>query len=322
MAYKKKKAKRHGGLKFMAFVMVVVLLIMGFRMGMKTELGQRITGNREDHRVERTELRPRFSFAAAKLRVTVQSIYNNEGTTVDLTTTRDMSLDRQSSTVSSDVSIERTSTEVSPGVNAIPFDPLNAKYTQILTKLYQYQSPREGATSWTRSVIEPYYYGTPLDDHYIPMIDDIMGFELRALAATSGPAKAAPANAVSGLVRPAVDTPTLPPDATKTYSYDLDMQTYRRVAPILAGRTAIDAPPDAAVTLTLAFDDVGLLRFADVAVANSIATTLAQDRGPGHAGVYRYTIEVTEISGEPIAIDLPMNVVDEIPAETLPGTVI
>ena len=44
------------------------------------------------------------------------------------------------------------------------------------------------------------------------------------------------------------------------------METYRRVASILAGRTLIDAPPDTEVTLTIAFDDVGLLRFADISI--------------------------------------------------------
>ncbi len=317
MAHKKKKKKGHGKLKFMAFVMVVVMLIVGIRTVGKTELGQRLAGNREDRRLERTMLTPRFAFASAKLRITVGEIINSKGTTVDLTTTTDEALDRESATVSSDISIERTATEVSPGVSAIPFDALNAKYSQVLTKLYRFESPKDGGTSWTRSVVAPYYYGTELDDHFIPMIDDIMGFELREL-----PSHVAPTSAASGFKRPAVGTPTLPPDATNSYSYDLDMETYRRVAPILASRTLIDAPPDTAVTLTLGFDDVGLLRFADVAVPSSVATTLAEQLGAGYTEVYHYTLEVTEISGEPITIPLPQDVVDESPAEILPVTVI
>ncbi len=147
------------------------------------------------------------------------------------------------------------------------------------------------------------------------MIDDIMGFELREL-----PSHVAPTSAASGFKRPAVGSPTLPPDAKNSYSYDLDMETYRRVAPILAGRTMMDAPADTAVTLTLAFDDVGLLRFADVAIPSSVATTVAEQRGAGYTEVYHYTLEVTEISGEPITIDLPQDVVDETPAEILPVT--
>jgi hypothetical protein len=100
------------------------------------------------------------------------------------------------------------------------------------------------------------------------------------------------------------------------------METYRRVAPILANRTMIEAPPDTPVTLTIAFDDVGLLRFADVSVASSVATTLAQQLGAGHSGIYRYTLEVTDILGEPIHIDLPTDVVDADPSAILPGTVI
>ena len=311
--YKKKKKKGHGGLKFMAFVVVVVLLILGIRTGGKTEIGQRITGNREDHRLSQTALTPRFAFASAKLRVTIGSMFNNQGTAVDLTTTREVSIDRESSTASTDVSIERTATEVSPGVAAIPFDAIKAKYSVILTKQHRYISPTDGGTSWARSPVEPHYYGTELDDHYIPMIDDIMGFELREL-----PTHLAPVNAVSGFKRPAVDVPTMPPDATNSYSYDLDMETYRRVAPILAGRTPVDAPPDTAVTLTLAFDDVGLLRFVDVAIPSAVATTLAQQRGDRHAGVYHYALEVVEISGEPITIDVPTDVVDQ--ADSLPDT--
>ncbi len=139
----------------MAFVMVVVVMIVGIRMVGKTDFGQRVAGNREDRRLERTALTPRFAFASAKLRITIGEIANIEGTTVDLTTTTDESLDHESATVSSDISIERTATEVSPGVSAIPFDALNAKYSEVLTKLYRYHSPKVGATSWTRSVVAP-----------------------------------------------------------------------------------------------------------------------------------------------------------------------
>jgi hypothetical protein len=311
--YNKKKKKGHGGLKFMAFIVIVALLILGVRTGGKTEIGQRVMGHREDHRLSQTALTPRFAFASAHLRVTIGSMFNSQGTPVDLTTTREVTLDHQTSRASTDVSIERTATEVSPGVTAIPFDAINAKYSVVLTKQYRYISPTDGGTSWSRSAVEPYYYGTELDDHYIPMIDDIMGFELREL-----PAHVAPASPVAGFRRPAVDAPTMPPDATNSYSYDLDMETYRRVAPILAGRTVVDAAPDTAVTLTVAFDDVGLLRFVDVAIPNTVATTLAQQRGDGHSGVYHYTLEVIEISGEPIKIDVPTDVVDE--ADTFPDT--
>jgi hypothetical protein len=304
-------------LKFIAFLVVVGGLITSLSIGRNTEVGQRITGNREDRRVERTQLTPRFKYAAAKLRITVGSIYNAAGSTVDLTTTNGVSLDRESSMASSDINIERTSTEVAPGVNAIPFDALNAKYTQILTKSYRYASPREPGAPWTRSVVDPFYYGTQLDDHYIPMIDDIMGFELKDL-----PSKPASTDVAAGYKRPAVNNPTPSSDASNSYSYALDMQTYRRVVPILAARTLIEAPPDTAVTLTLAFDDVGLLRFADVSIASAVATALAQQRGSGRSSVYRYTFEVTDILGEPITIDLPTDSVSDAPQVILPGTVI
>ena len=37
---------------------------------------------------------------------------------------------------------------------------------------------------------------------------------------------------------------------------------------------------------------------------------------------YHYTLEVTDILGESVDIDVPTNAVDESPTEILPGTVI
>ncbi len=173
-----KKKKGHGGLKFLAFIVVVAGLIFSISAGAGTETGQRMLGHREAQRVENTRVTPRFAYSAAKLRITVQSMYNFKGSVVDLTSTRDVALDRASSTVSSDIGIERTSTEVAPGVQAIPYDALNAKYSEVMNKLYRFESPAEPGQPWTRSPVEPYYYGTELDDHFLPMVDDIMGFEL------------------------------------------------------------------------------------------------------------------------------------------------
>lgn len=173
---------------------------------------------------------------------------------------RDVSIDRQSATTSSKVNIERTLTEVQPGVSAIPFDALNLSFTEILTKGYSYESGQDPAQPWTRKPVDPYYYGSELDDHYIPMVQDIVGFELRDL-----PAK---------------------PAVTKTKS---GLRTTARPA----------------------------VRYADISVPSSVATTLAQQLGADHTVVYHYSLEVTEISGEPIVIDVPTNVVDA-PVETLP----
>ena len=57
------------------------------------------------------------------------------------------------------------------------------------------------------------------------------------------------------------------------------------------------------------------------------ATSVAQGLGPRRRVVYRYTFDVTEISGEPIGIDIPTNyvdapdesaTVDSAPADTIP----
>jgi hypothetical protein len=318
-----KKKKRHGGLKFMAFVVVMVVLIIAISKGSKTEIGQRITGNRDDHRLENTRLTPRFGFAAAKVRTTVGAIFNIDGTMLDATTTSDVSIDRESSTSSSEIVTGATATEIAPGVDATPYDTFTDIWTQIMTKDYRYVSPRNEGEPWTRFAVDPWFYGTEIDEHYIPMIDDLMGYELRAI-----PSKPITAEPVAGLkrdslTRPAVDAPTRPSAVIKTYSYEFDMETYRRVLPILARRTHLFALRETMVTVTIGFDDVGLLRFADVSIPTSVATTLAQQLGTYQSAEYHYTLEVTDISGEPIKIDLPTNVVDQeaepAPTDTAPA---
>ena len=312
----KKKKKGHGGLKFLAFLVVVGSIIAAIKIGSGTEAGQRVLGHREDHRVEATALTPRFAYASATLKITKGSIYNDNGSPVDITTTRVVTIDRQSSTAFTDVTVEHTPTEVAPGVDAIPFDALNTAWSEVVTKDHLYESADDPLQPWTRSDNPPYYYGTELDDHYIPMIDDIVGFELRNLATKT--AVAAPeAGLKSTVLRPSVDGPAATP-ALATTTYEMDFETFRRVVPILAGRTRLAAPPATAVTMTLGFDEVGLLHYADVAIPNSVATELAQALDTQHSALYHYTLEVTAISGEPAKIDIPTNYVDE-PDATVPA---
>jgi hypothetical protein len=306
MAYKRKKS--HGGLKFLGVIVALVITIVVTVKATGTEVGQRVLGNREDLRLEHTALTPRFGFASASVRVSVGEMYNNDGSTVDITATRDVSIDRQSSTAKSDIKVERTSAEVSPGVNAVPYDAINSSYTVILTKDHRYESPEAAGGPWTLSPSDPYYYETEIDKHYIPMIDDIMGFELRGLPST--PADSPAKSGLASLIRKRATGATPPSAVTTSYTYQFDLATYRRAVPILASRTGLGGPPETPVTLTIGFDDVGLLRFADVSIATSVASTLAQQIGPKHMAIYHYTFSVTEISGEPISIDMPTNVID------------
>jgi hypothetical protein len=321
----KKKKKSHGGLKFMAFVVVAVMLIVGVSKGTKTEVGQRITGHREDRRLENTRVTPRFGFASAKVRIAISSIYNVDGAVMDLTETSDVSIDRRSERASTERSMSPTATEVAPGVNAIPYDTFEESRSEVLTRDYRYVSTDKAGEPWTRAIVQPYYYGTAIDEHYIPMVDDLMGFELRQTP--SKPITIEPAAGLQRvtLTRPAVNSPTAPSDVTNTYSYQLDFNTYRRVLPILAGRTNFDAPPETVVTVTIGFDAFGLLRYADVSIPTETATTLAKALGNYQFADYHYIFEVTEISGEPITIEPPTDFVDEVtppedtaPAETVP----
>ena len=320
-----KKKKGHGGLKFLLFLAIVATLIVTIKTGVRTEAGQRIVGNREERRVEHTSLTPRFAFASATVQVTVAAIYtNHDGTTVDLTSTRKTSIDRESGTASKEIVVSLTPSQISPGVDAIPMDNVTDSYTEILTKDYRYETAIEAGQTWDRYKAEPAYYGTEIDPHYIPMIDDIMGFELRGL-----PTKPLTVEPKAGLKSSSrrVNGPSDSSSVTQTFSYEMTMNTFRRAIPILADRTDIVVAPDTPVTVTIGFDDVGLLRFADVEIASATATTVAQGLGPKRRVVYHYTLDVTDISGDPIEIDIPKDFVDatvdtapvdSTPADTVP----
>ena len=310
---KKRKKKGHGGLKFLAFVVAITAVIITVSMTHNSEFVQRVLGNREDRRVERLALTPRFGFASAKLHITVAEIYNSEaGGPVDLTSTRDVSIDRESLTAKSDVKIDRTATEVAPGVNAIPYDALNASFTEILTQNNRYESPTDPGKPWTWYPIGPYYYGTEIDAHYIPMIDDIMGFELRDSAL----------QADDGRTRLGIHVDGSPARHRADTAVRRDNELHVRLrSRHLSSRSCRSSPPgprslgpgSTPVTLTIGFDDVGLLRFADVEIGSAVATTVAQQLGTKHSAVYHYTLVVDDISGDAISIDVPTDVVDAPP---------
>jgi len=307
-----KQNRKRSKLKIGAVLFMIGAAIPVANLTQNSEFVRRLIGNREDRRVERTALTPRFQFASAKLQISIGEIYNISSDAVDMTTSRDVSIDRESNMAKSEVKIERTSREIAPGVNAVPFDALNTSFTEIMTTTSRFESPLKTGEPWTKHTVQPYYYDTPIDAHYIPMIDDIMGYQLRDLQSTP---MAAPMTAgfKSTLVpdgRPAVAGPVPPSAVTSSFTYQIDLATFRRAVPILASRVGIYGPPLTPVTLTLGFDDVGLLRYADVGMASSVASTLAQQLGSRHTAVYHYTLSVNEISGEPMPIDVPTDVVD------------
>jgi hypothetical protein len=310
MPLQKKRKRSRVKLVVAAFAIGVTIAI-GV-MTQHSEFVQRLTGNREDRRVERTAVTPRFEFASATLQISVGEIYNVAGDAVDLTASRDVSLDRQSNMAKSEVKIERTSTEIAPGVNAVPFDALTTSFTEVMTKSGRYESPFEPGGPWTKYTVQPSYYDTPIDAHFIPMIDDIVGYQLRDLP-TKPPVTPSASGLRSSLLpktRPAVSGLTPPTSVSSSFSYQIDLATFRRAVPILANRIGMYGPPLTPVTLTLGFDDVGLLRYADVGMASSVASTLAQQLGTKHSAIYHYSMSVSVISGEPISIDVPTDVVD------------
>lgn len=311
MSTRKRKRKRSGA-KFLATLVIIGAAAAGISMTRGTEVMQRVLGHREDHRLDRTTLTPRFAFASAQLKITVGTMFNNGGVPFDVTTTSDVLIDRQSHTAKIDRNLERTPTTVEPGVEAVPFDAAHAEYTEILTTDRTYESPDDPSQPWTAYPNPPGLYGTEIDEHYVPMIDDIMGFELRGLASDTAPPVAV-SSLRSSLVPRAANA--VPPSAVvTTYAFTIDLETYRRAAPVLAGRTNLIGPPETTVDLTLGFDDTGLLRFADVSIPASVASDIAAATGDGTAAVYHYVLSVDVISGEPLAIEVPANVVDAPPA--------
>jgi hypothetical protein len=305
-----KKKGGHGGLKFLAVLLVVGAVVAGVHMTRNTELMQRVFGHREDHRLDRTALTPRFAFASAQLKVTVGSIYNDHGTPLDITSTSDLLIDRQSQTAKMDTRLERTPTTLEPGVEAVPFDASKAEFTEILTTDKVYESPDDPTMPWTEYPTGPGVYGTAVDEHYVPMIDDVMGFELRQLATETTPPAAA-SSLRSSLVTRAVGAST-PSDVVTSYTFIIDLETYRRAAPILAGRTHLDGAPETEVTLTIGFDDTGLLRFVEVSIPSTVATDLVNATGDGTNASYHYVMSVDVISGEPLVIEVPTDVVDSL----------
>jgi hypothetical protein len=132
------------------------------------------------------------------------------------------------------------------------------------------------------------------------------------MATDPGAAPAAPiaAGLRSSLVtRPQVGDEAEPSSVETSYTFHMDLETFRRVVPILAWRMALVGSPETLVTLTIGFDAVGLLRYADASVIPTVASTLAQQLGDDHSATYHYTLSVDEISGEPAVIDLPASYV-------------
>ncbi len=304
-----KRKKGHGGLKFLASLVVIGAFITALVAFGKSELGQRITGNREDRRLERTTPAPRFAYTASTLRVTEGSMYNEGGTPVDLTTTSDISIDRPSETASVDVNIVRTPADPTSSATEVPPTDVRAAYSEILTMTHRYESPVRDTEPWFRWANDRQLYSTPLDLHYIPMIDDLVGFELRDLPTV--PLEVAPASEIKTVASPSgAGSPSVPPTVTTVLSYTFDVATFNRAVPILAGRVGFVVPGTTVVTLTIGFDDVGLLRFADISIPNMAATEQARLMGAGRDATYHYTFEVTDVAGEPIDIDVPSNFVD------------
>ena len=278
-------------------------------MASKTEMGQRISGNREDRRIEThpvdTAIRVLRSEAA---RDTIGSIYNSEGAVVDLTTTSDMSIDRESASVTSDIVIERTATEVAPGVNAIPFDALERQVHGDPDEAVPIRIPVEAGEPWTRSHRRAVLLRHRARRSLHP--DDRRHHGIRTPAnCRSKPVACRRAVGVQAAVGRHSD---------RVRRRDGIIRVRARHGHVHASRTdprrpnGIEAPPDTVVTLTLAFDDVGLLRFA----RRRDPERRGHDPRPtsaatGRSGAYHYTLEVTEISGEPIQIDCRPTVVDE-----------
>ena len=87
-----KKKRKRSRMKIVGGALAIGAIVVVGVLTQHSEFVQRLTGNREDRRVERTAVTPRFEFASATLQISVGEIYNVAGEAVDLTASRDVSI--------------------------------------------------------------------------------------------------------------------------------------------------------------------------------------------------------------------------------------
>jgi hypothetical protein len=284
---------------------------------------QRALGNREQYRVEPPEERPEYASAVIEsvgeyvYAVSESTFSSTVVTTVDRGTQRatvtrtnamtGLTADGQVPTVA------QTMTPSAPSARVVAFDAVF----------------RKGATDadpWIRSPRPPYVGGTELDPYLIPTIDDVIGFELasipgrdpRALGGATGEVRATTAEDVLGSTAgkpssalPEHDLANVPGDVVDLRRWTTDDGTFALLSPIGHGIAGLDLPDDTRVTFTFGFDADGLLRYLDVEVDPAVALAALDHIDES---MLSFEWRVTSVSDDAVTIDLPANVVDEVPA--------
>jgi hypothetical protein len=284
---------------------------------------QRALGNREQFRVGPPEVRPEY--ASAVIETVGEYVYavgestfsSSAVTTVDRTTQRatvtrtnaitGLTVDGQVPTVA------QTMIAAAPSARIVTFDAVF----------------RKGATDadpWTRSPRPPYVGGTELDPYLIPTVDDVIGFELatipgrdpRAAGGATGEIGTTTAEQVLGpeagspsSVLTEHDLSNVPEDVVDLRRWITDDGTWALLSPIGHAIAGLDLPDGTRVAFTYGFDADGLLRYLDVEVDPAVAMA-----GLDHFDESMLSFEwrVTTVSDDAITIDLPANVVDEVPS--------
>jgi hypothetical protein len=296
---------------------------------------QRALGNREQFRVEPPEVRPEYASAVVEMaseyvdEAGQSTISKSVITTVDRATQRatvsrtnlltGLTADGQPPSVATVGQLPGVAT---PGQTVSPAAPL----TWIVTFDAIFRMGPTDGDPWTRSPRPPYLGGSALDPYLIPTIDDVIGFELasipgrdpRAEGGASGEIRPITADDVprseagpSLAALPEHDLANVPEDVVDLRRWTTDDGTFALLSPIGHGIAGLDLPDSTRVVFTYGFDADGLLRYLDVEVDPAAAAAGLEYIDES---ILSFEWRVTSVSDDAIAIDLPTNVVDEVPA--------
>ena len=322
-----------GTVRRVASWLVVVGVGVGGWFAYRSEPVQRALGNREQFRVEPPEERPEyagavvesigeFAYAAGESTIASASVTTVDRATQRATVTRTNTL--------TGVTIDGQSGPITvavPGV-AAPAGTVvpAAASSRIVTFDAIFRKGATDADPWIRSPRAPYVGGTELDPYLVPTIDDVIGFELasipgrdpRAVGGATGEIRRPTAEDALGpeagqplMSLPEHDLANVPEDVVDLRRWTTDDGTFALVSPIGYAIAGLSLPDDTRLVFTYGFDEDGLLRYLDVEIDPAVVMASLDHMDES---MLSFEWRVTSVSDLGVTIDLPTNVVDEVPA--------
>lgn len=302
--------------------LAVVGLGVGGWFAYGSEPVQRALGNREQFRVEPPEVRPEY--ASAVIETVGEYVFTAGESTLSsaVVTTVDRNSQRATVTRTNALTGYTVDGQV-PSVAQTTFP--SAPSTRIVTFDSIFRKGATDADPWTRSARPPYVGGTELDPYLIPTIDDVIGFELasipgrdpRVVGGATGEIGPTTAQDVLGpeagaqSTLPEHDLSNVPKDVVDLRRWTTDDGTFALLSPVGHDIADLDLPDSTRLVFTYGFDAQGLLRYLDVEVDPSVALAGLEFIDES---MLSFEWRVTSVSDDAVTIDLPANVVDEVPA--------